>query len=93
MDTKQSATNLGLSFGVVNCLVVFSTHFNPNKSPLILLQISHLFRYTPALTRPSANISFMLQATPYSLTNILHKFLGDCWAFWERGCFTCKRIG
>ena len=44
MDTKQSATNLGLSFGVVNCLVVFPTYFNPNKSPLILLQISLLFR-------------------------------------------------
>ena len=39
-----------LSFGVVNCLEVFPTHFNPNKSPLILLQISLLFRYTPALT-------------------------------------------
>ena len=40
---------MGLSFGVVNCLVVFPTRLNPNKSPLILLQISLLFRYTPAL--------------------------------------------
>ena len=27
MDTKQSPTYLGLSFGGVNCLVVFPTHF------------------------------------------------------------------
>ena len=40
-----------LSFGVVNCLVVFSTHFNPNNSFLILLQISLLFMFTPALRR------------------------------------------
>ena len=38
MDTKQSPTNLGLSFGVVNCLVVLPTHFNPNNSFLIILQ-------------------------------------------------------
>ena len=44
MDTKQSRTNLGLSFVGVNCLVVFSTHFNPNNFFLILLQISLLFR-------------------------------------------------
>ena len=49
MDTKQSPTNLGLSFGVVNCLVVFPTHFNPNNSLLILLQISLLFMCTIAL--------------------------------------------
>ena len=30
MDTKQSPTNLGLSFGVVNCLLVFPTNFNRN---------------------------------------------------------------
>ena len=48
-DTKQSATNLGLSFGVVNCLVVFPTHFSPNNSLIILLQISLLFMCTPAL--------------------------------------------
>ena len=42
-------TNLGLSFGVVNCLVVFPTHFNRNNSLLIILQISLLFMYTPAL--------------------------------------------
>ena len=38
MDTKQSPTNLGLSFGGANCLVVFPTHFNPNNSLLIFLQ-------------------------------------------------------
>ena len=43
MDTKQSPTNLGLSFGVVNCLVVFPTHFNPSNFLLILLQILLLF--------------------------------------------------
>ena len=37
MDIKQSPTNLGLSFRVVNCLEVFLTHFNPNNSLLILL--------------------------------------------------------
>ena len=41
---------LGLSFGVVHCLVLFPTHFNPNNSPLILLQISLLFTNTPALS-------------------------------------------
>ena len=53
-DTKQSPTNVGLSFsfggGVLNCLVVFPTHFNPNNSLKILLQISLLFMCTPALT-------------------------------------------
>ena len=36
---------------VVNCLVVFPTHFNHNNSPLILLQISLLFTRTPSLTK------------------------------------------
>ena len=49
MDTKQSPTNLGLSFAMVNDLVVFPTHFNPNNSLLILLQISLLFMCTIAL--------------------------------------------
>ena len=49
MDTKQSPTNLGLSFGVVNCLVVFPTHFNLTNSLLTSLQISLLFMCTPAL--------------------------------------------
>ena len=39
MDTKQSPTNLGLPFEGINCLVVFPTHFNPNKSLLILLHV------------------------------------------------------
>ena len=33
----------------VYCLVVFQTSFNPNNSLLIILQISLLFRFTPAL--------------------------------------------
>ena len=49
MDTKQSPSNLGLSFGVINCLVVFPTHFNPNNFLLIILQILLLFTCTPAL--------------------------------------------
>ena len=49
MDTKQSPTNLRFSFGVVNCLVVFPTHFNQNNSLLIILQISLLLMFTPAL--------------------------------------------
>ena len=49
MDTKQSPNNPGLSFGVVNCLVVFPTHFNPNNFLLIILQILLLFTCTPAL--------------------------------------------
>ena len=34
MDTKQSPTKLGLSFGEIDCLEVFATHFNPNNSLL-----------------------------------------------------------
>ena len=49
MDIKQSPTNLGLSFGAVICLEVFPAHFNPNNYLLILLQISLLFMFTPAL--------------------------------------------
>ena len=55
MDTKQFPTNLELLFGVVNCLVVFRIHFNPNNSFLIILQISLLFRFTPALNSPVLN--------------------------------------
>ena len=51
MDTKQSPTNLRFSFGVVNCLVVFPTHFNQNNSLLIILQISLLFMCIPALRK------------------------------------------
>ena len=54
MDTKQSPTNQGLSFGRgggVNCLVVFPTHFITNNSLLISLQISLLFTCTPALNK------------------------------------------
>ena len=36
-------------FEVVNCLVVFSTHLNPNNFLWIILQISLLFTCTPAL--------------------------------------------
>ena len=50
MDTNQCPTNLGLSFGGLNCLVVFPTHFNPSNSLLILLQISLLFMCTPVLS-------------------------------------------
>ena len=51
MYIEQFPTNLGLSYGwgVVNCLVVFPTHFNPNNSLLILFQISLLFMFIPAL--------------------------------------------
>ena len=49
-DTKQSPTNLGLFLEGVYCLVVFQTSFNPNNSLLIILQISLLFRFTPALS-------------------------------------------
>ena len=37
----------GALFSEVNCLVVFPTHFNPNNSLLILLQISFLFMCNP----------------------------------------------
>ena len=40
----------GSLFWGVNCLVVFPIHFKPNNSLLISLQISLLFRCTPALT-------------------------------------------
>ena len=52
IDGYQPPTDLGLSFGVVNCLVVFPTHFNPNNSLLIILQISHPFTCTPRLNAP-----------------------------------------
>ena len=42
--------SLELSVAGVNCLVVFPTHLNPNNFLLILLQISHLFMFTPALS-------------------------------------------
>ena len=47
---KSPPTNLGLSFEVVNCLVVFPAHFNPYISLLIIRQISLQFMCTPALT-------------------------------------------
>ena len=56
-------TALGLLFGVVNCLVVFPTYFNPNNSLLTILQISLLFRSTPALTH--VNILDELQTDDY----------------------------
>ena len=37
--------------GVVNCLVVFPSHFNPNNSLLKLLHISLLFMFTAVLIR------------------------------------------
>ena len=43
-------TNLGLFIEGVNSLVVFPTHFNPNNFLLMLLQISLLFMFNPALT-------------------------------------------
>ena len=59
MDTKQFPANLAsgnLFFffflgggGGVNCLVVFPTHFNPDNSLLIFLQISLLFMCINAL--------------------------------------------
>ena len=53
MDTKQSPTNLRLSFegreggGGTNCLIAFPTHFNANNFLLISLKISLLFMCTP----------------------------------------------
>ena len=41
---------MGLFLEGVYCLVVFQTYFNPNNSLLIILQISLLFGFTPALT-------------------------------------------
>ena len=46
---NSSLPTWAISFGVVNCLVVFPTHFNPKNSLLILLQISLFFMFTPAL--------------------------------------------
>ena len=40
---------LGALFWGVNCMVVIPTHFNPNNSLLILLQISLPLIFTPAL--------------------------------------------
>ena len=51
METKQSPTNQGLSFVGVNCLVVFPIHFYRKNSLLILLQISLLLVFTPALSQ------------------------------------------
>ena len=49
MDTKQSPTNRGSLLASELCGIVFPTYFNPNNSLLILLQISLLFMFTPAL--------------------------------------------
>ena len=56
MDTKQSPANLELSFGGINFLAVFPTHFNPNNSLLITLlfisrQNTDLY-HTPAAAKP-----------------------------------------
>ena len=40
----------GALFWGLNCLVGFPTHFNPNNSLSILLQISPPFMFTPALS-------------------------------------------
>ena len=49
MNTKTVPYQPGSLFWGVNCLVVFPTHFNPDNFLLIvLLQISLLFRCTPA---------------------------------------------
>ena len=87
MDTKQSPTNLGLSFGGVNCLVVFTTHFNPDNSLLILLQNSLLFRCNPALinyllitqyenifSNISGGTAFLLQSVTEKLHLLIHSF-------------------
>ena len=57
MDTKQSPTNLGYSWGV-NCLVVFPTPFNPNNSLLKLLQTSLLFMFTQCMPKAMKLWSF-----------------------------------
>ena len=56
MDTKQSPANLELSFGGINFLAVFPTHFNTNNSLLITLlfisrQNTDLY-HTPAAAKP-----------------------------------------
>ena len=48
---SESPTHLGLSFEVVNCLVMFPTHINPNNSLLIIVRISLLFTCTAALIK------------------------------------------
>ena len=52
MDTKQPQREpqVGRGGGGFNCLVVFITHFNPNNSLLILLEISLLFMCSPAIS-------------------------------------------
>ena len=52
MDTKQSASNLGLPFVGVNCLVVFPTHFNPNNFLLTS-------NFTPIHVYPRVQLSFL----------------------------------
>ena len=80
-------SHLGLSFGVVNCLVMFPTHFNPNNSLLLILQISLLSTCTPALIvlnvkhgnqvikTSYAFESFSSQRKALNLQNIFTKYL------------------
>ena len=49
MDTKAVPYQPGAPYWGINCLVVFPTHYNPDNSLLILLQISLLFICTLAL--------------------------------------------
>ena len=51
IDAKQSPTNLGFSFGVVNCLVVFPIHFNPNN---------HTLNFTPIQVYPRLKLLGLL---------------------------------
>ena len=51
VDGHQTAPyQVGALFWGLNCLVGFPTHFNPNNSLSILLQISPPFMFTPALS-------------------------------------------
>ena len=77
MDAKQFPPNLGLSFfgrggAGVNFMAVFQTHFNPNNSFYILLQISLLFMCTSALIQPQKLLIFLFDIPVY-LIKISHK--------------------
>ena len=74
----------------VNCLVVFSTHFNPNNSLLILLQISVLFMCTPPLIGLSQSALNSICVDYRCPVTNLNLYWGERWGI---GCATIVALG
>ena len=72
----------GALIWVVNCLVVFPTHLNPNNSLLIILQIPLLFTCAPALKKTlypeCPKITQKLKQNRKTLVNVLNRGIWCC---------------